>query len=290
MKTMRSFALCCALLCVAVSARAQGDEFPFSRAVVVNSPGTITSWPITAHITGVHFELGGWRVDFDGRLGAKAWPNVVTPGWDGPLQYTLGLCRHTGAYWTCSAVVEFWQTRLEEEGVRAGAPPNEIAKEWFYDSRWGELAGWQPALGEEVGVFITAGDGRNTGIVFPGTVPQRTAARLIRWGSDVGLATAGGGSQPSEPQQPQNPGQPQNPQQPTQPSTDLGPLQEQIERIYADLVKRDDARAAQLAAAQADLAKRIDNPGWFTSLMGNRYVQLALVTVTTYFTTHQMTK
>lgn len=160
------------------------DEFPFATASIVNSPPATLTFPITAAITKVHFQSDGWIVDFDKRLGANAWPSVTSPGWDGPLQYTLGLCRNQGGKWTCSAVVQFWQDRLEQEGAAAGSPPNRIAQDWFYDSRWGNLEGWQPAVGEMVGVFISAGDGRNTSVVFPGTVPQRTAAILVKWGTD----------------------------------------------------------------------------------------------------------
>lgn len=58
---------------------------------------------------------------------------------------------------------------------------------------------------------------------------------------------------------------------------------DQSERIYADETnQRRDQTAAILAA--------VDNPGWFKAVFGNRAVQLALVGIGTYFTTHQMTK
>jgi hypothetical protein len=71
---------------------------------------------------------------------------------------------------------------------------------------------------------------------------------------------------------------------------DLSALQAQLERIYADLARRDDARTEQINAAQADLASRIDNPGWFKKVVSSRYFQLAIATVTTWITTQQMTK
>lgn len=55
------------------------------------------------------------------------------------------------------------------------------------------------------------------------------------------------------------------------------------ERIYADETnQRTDQTKAILAA--------VDNPNWFSSLMQNRYVQLAIAAVGTYYTTRQMTK
>lgn len=239
---------------------AQGDEFPFTRAIVVNSPAVIASWPVTAHITGVHFEVSGWRVDFDRRLGANAWPNIVTPGWDGPLQYTLGLCRKMTPSWVCSSVVEFWQHRLEDEGVRAGAPPSDIAKEWFYDGRWGALASWQPALGEEVGVYIQAGDGRNTTTVFPGTSPQRTAARLLRWGTDIGGPLV---DPPKKDDPPIDPPRPVDP-----PHSGLIPSDhDQLERIFANLTAQNEDLRAKLAALDQHLTQHDNEPMWITKFL-----------------------
>ncbi len=44
---------------------------------------------------------------------------------------------------------------------RQGGPPNEFAYNWYYSPAiWGPLANHQPANGERVGFFVTAGDAR----------------------------------------------------------------------------------------------------------------------------------
>ena len=58
-------------------------------------------------------------------------------------------------------------------------------------------------------------------------------------------------------------------------------IEDRDERIYADSNNRRDAQTAELKAA-------IDNPGWFATVFGNRYVQLALVSLGSYFATERM--
>lgn len=55
----------------------------------------------------------------------------------------------------------------------------------------------------------------------------------------------------------------------------------QHERTYADLTNQHKAQSAELKAA-------IDSPGWFSTVFGNRYVQLALVGLGSYFATERM--
>ncbi len=168
MANFRKLIIAAALTLCTTSAFAQSDEFPFTRAIIVNSPPEVISWPITSGITSVRFSSNGWVTEFDKRLGPNAWPNIIfPPEFADPLQYTLGLCRKMTPSWMCSFVVEFWQKRIEEEGPHSAAPPNAIAQEWFYDSRWGGLAGWQPQVGEQVGVVIMACDGRNRAAMAP---------------------------------------------------------------------------------------------------------------------------
>ena len=97
------------------------------------------------------------RVDFDRRDGPNRWPDVVPPGWAGPIQYTVGMCRNIASQWHCSAVVHFWYGRSLDDT----APPSQFWREWWYDSaRWGPLANNPPQEGELVGVFVAAGDVR----------------------------------------------------------------------------------------------------------------------------------
>ena len=75
-----------------------------------------------------------------------------------------GLCsRFPGEYW---------------RGLdRNGGPPSEYARNWYYDPiRWGAMVGHQPAPGEMVGFFVSAGDARNNG---PISVKERSNVVLV---------------------------------------------------------------------------------------------------------------
>jgi len=123
----------------------------------LNSPSDLANWPITSKLDEVHIRPSGVHVEFSKRDGPNRWPNVRPPGWDGDLQYTLGMCLQIGGKWYCSAVVQFWYG-LEESG---GEPWN-YALNWFYDPiRWAPMTGHQPAPGETIGMFVCAGDCRN---------------------------------------------------------------------------------------------------------------------------------
>lgn len=262
------------------------DEFPFTRAIVVNSPPDITSWPITAGITSVRFSPPvGWVVDFDRRLSGNPWPSVIYPGFTGPLQYTLGLCRKLTPSWVCSSVVEFWQHRIEEEGPHSASGPNEIAKEWFYDGRWGALAGWQPVPGEEVGVYIQACDGRNLAATPPGCTPQRTAARLVKWGVDVGPPVVVDPPHTDPPHT--DPGQPQ----PTQPPNTTGLVtSEQAERMFANMTAQINALVVQLQAVDDRVKKHDEDPTVVRKFLSSP-LGIAIMSIAgTYITTHQVLK
>ena len=58
--------------------------------------------------------------------------------------------------WITAGGVEYWH------GLdRQGGPPSRFASNWYYSPQvWGELASHQPAPGEQVGFFVTAGDQR----------------------------------------------------------------------------------------------------------------------------------
>lgn len=158
------------------------DGINMAAADIFNSPTDLASWCIGAKITSIQFTSRSIRVDFSRREGPNRWPDYVTPGWTGPLQYTLGMCMNVNGKWACSAVVEFWHGRSLDET----AAPYEIAKEWFYDGRWGTLAGRQPADGEQVGMFVCAGDCRNTTIAINPNFRERSNVQLVRWSNSGG--------------------------------------------------------------------------------------------------------
>jgi hypothetical protein len=133
------------------------DAVPLGQMILLNSPSDLATWPITTTITSITFSPNGTAVTFDKQDGPGRWPDVTPPGWDGPLQYTLGMAENIGGQWYASAVIEFWY------GLPAsGGPPSQFASNWFYDpTRWAPMTYHQPAPGELIGFFVCEGDCRN---------------------------------------------------------------------------------------------------------------------------------
>lgn len=132
------------------------DGLDLHRATITGgSAADIADWPITTQITAMDFQ-NGVQVTFSKKDGAGRWPDVVPPGWDGPLQYTLWMVVNIGGQWYTSGGVEFWY------GLQySGGPANQFAYNWYYNPLvWGPLANHQPANGEQTGFFVTAGDQR----------------------------------------------------------------------------------------------------------------------------------
>jgi hypothetical protein len=158
---------------VAVIPDGPTDAINMGSAIMLNSPRDFASWPITTKITAISMGPGGVAVDFTAKDGPGRWPDVVPPGWSGPLQYTLGMAENIGGQWYASTVVEFWY------GLDAsGGPPSQFASNWFYDpARWSPMTYHQPAPGEMLGFFVCEGDCRNN---VDGTVsPLRVRSNVV---------------------------------------------------------------------------------------------------------------
>ena len=131
------------------------QSFNFATAKMWDSPPDLAVWPETAKITAVDFTGSAMIVDFDRRDGPNRWPDQIPPGFSGPLEYTLGMCRFIEGGWHCAGVVEFWYNRP----LDSTAEPSRFWREWWYDAaRWGPLAAVRPVEGELVGIFVGAGD------------------------------------------------------------------------------------------------------------------------------------
>ena len=124
---------------------------------------------------------GIW-VDFSKKTGAGRWPDYTPPGWDGPLQYTLGMVMNINGQLYASAPVEFWY------GLEAsGGPPSQYAMNWFYDpGRWAPMTYHQPAVGETIGLFVCAGDCRNRTDGSGSPVKERTNVVTVTMPNDNG--------------------------------------------------------------------------------------------------------
>jgi hypothetical protein len=131
------------------------DAFDLRFAQIHSSPTGVVSWPVTTTITSLSVRPDGVSVEFSKKDGPGRWPDVVPPGWTGPLQYTLWIAMNIGGAWHTCSPIEFWHGLAANGGdVTVN---NQIAANWTYYC--GPMAR-QPVPGEMVGFFVTAGDQR----------------------------------------------------------------------------------------------------------------------------------
>ena len=159
-----------------------GDMIPFGSAVIHASPLNLPSWPITSALRVVEMTSAGIHVEFSKQDGPGRWPDVVPPGWDGPLQYTLGMALNINGQWHAAAPVQFWYGLS-----RSGGPPSQYALNWFYDpGRWAPMTYHQPAVGETIGIFACAGNCRNVVDGSQSPVKERTNVVTVTMPTDAG--------------------------------------------------------------------------------------------------------
>jgi hypothetical protein len=161
------------------------DVVDLSQATVYNSPPDVASWPATTMITTLDIEMQGFQVLFDKRDGPGSWPDYTPPGFGGPIEYTLWSVERIGGKWQTSGVIQIW--RDPSDGLWIGGNPSGLAIDWYYDpGRWGPLSGYQPAVGEPVGFFVTAGNARN--VTAPGatSVLERSNVVIVPFPADTG--------------------------------------------------------------------------------------------------------
>lgn len=158
-------------------ASGHGDQIDLHSVIVRGGwCGDVANWPVTTQIRVIDANFGGWFVDFSAK---NSWPEVVPPGWDGGIQYTLWIVEKINGRWITAGGVEYWKGL-----ARQGGPPSRLAGNWYYSPAvWGELAGHQPAVGEMVGMFVTAGDQRAKDVR---AVTERSNVVLLPFPSDGG--------------------------------------------------------------------------------------------------------
>lgn len=142
------------LLAVNVGAQVP-DAVPLSSMVVVNTPVAqdVAEWPVTATITEIDIRSTGVYVGFTKRDGPSAWPSVVPPKWDGPLEYDLWLGFKRNGIWYTGALMHYW-SGLDVNGgdiTQSGQIPNN----WLYSPGYGPIQLFQPVVGDEIAAFVT---------------------------------------------------------------------------------------------------------------------------------------
>lgn len=125
------------------------------------SPDDIAGWPITRHITSIAMQPSGRADDgltfrFDKPL-PEEWkwrsnPNNPNDNY----QYTVWAMARVDGRWSAAAFIQMWQGR-----VATGAPMlTDFHKNWAYSSQWGPLNLYLPQVGDVMGFFVSAGNGR----------------------------------------------------------------------------------------------------------------------------------
>jgi hypothetical protein len=154
-----------------------GDQIDMHSVIVRGGCcGDVANWPVTTQIRVLDANSGGWFVDFSAK---NSWPEVMPPGWDGGIQYTLWIVEKINGQWITAGGVEYWRNL-----ARQGGPPSRLAGNWYYSPGvWGELATHQPGVGEIVGMFVTAGDQRAKDVR---AVTERSNVVLLPFPSDGG--------------------------------------------------------------------------------------------------------
>jgi hypothetical protein len=141
------------------------DALAIETVTFVGGPD-VSAWPVTTTITRVDVHLDGVEIHFDKRDGPNRWPDNTTPGWEGPLQYSLGMVLKVNDHWHASAPIETWFGKnviggpIQSQDIGDGR--GQVGANWFYDSRWSPLHTHQPQPGESIGLFVVAGDARNS--------------------------------------------------------------------------------------------------------------------------------
>jgi len=165
-------------LAFAASAAAQID---IAQLQIQNSPD-VRGWAPTATISKIEFWRGaGIHIEFDKRA---SWPDVVPPGWDGPIQHTVWLLLRIDGRWYGSGIIECWRDRQSTDDTDV-TENNQIARNWLYDGRWGPMQGHQPQAGELVGMMVTAGDARGKDVHG---VAERSGIVEIAWPAASGIS------------------------------------------------------------------------------------------------------
>jgi len=148
------------------------DAFDFSTAGIYDSPTALASWNASTALTMVDLRADGVAFTFSKQSGPDRWPDVTPPGFGGPIQYTIGMAYNIDGNYAASAPIIFWYG-LEVNGGPI-YEPGQLPNNWFYDSRWGPMQGYQPALGETVYMFACAGDCRGFTDGSQSPVQERT--------------------------------------------------------------------------------------------------------------------
>lgn len=144
------------------------DAIDLQSVLITRSPD-VAGWAKTLRITRIACTAaGGFVIDFDQVIPDRwKWPSAPPPSTDN-FQFTVWIVLKIGGLWQGAGFVQMWQGR--PMGTRAlppifadvdGVPGY---RNWWGDPRkfWGAMSEYLPADGDQIGILVTAGNGRLT--------------------------------------------------------------------------------------------------------------------------------
>lgn len=147
------------------------------HSISYNHGPDVRDWPVTAQLTHVNFLPDNFQVEFTKQHGADRWPDVIPPGWEGPIYYTLWPVVNVDGTWQTTPAIEFWYEGEDKHGRSdgVGGPFRNGAKDWWFQV-W-SMAKHQPQPGERVGFFVTTAVRRET--VDVGWAPVHERSNIV---------------------------------------------------------------------------------------------------------------
>jgi len=144
------------------------DMIPIDQITFVGGPN-IGAFAKTAKLTRLEIRVTGVYVEFTKQRGPDRWPDQVFGTEGGSLQFSMGLGYKVGGRWYAAAPEERWFGRdeggpiQEQDVILPDVPRGKSAIElfWYDSSRWSPLHTRHPLPGEEIIMFVCAGDARN---------------------------------------------------------------------------------------------------------------------------------
>lgn len=137
------------------------DAIDLAQAVMTAGSPDIRKWPIGAKLTAVGLSgRDNMTLEFSARNGPGAWPFVIGAE-GGEIQYTLGVGCKIGGVWQLATVIRCISRAPDDNYVPTGPvlQPGQLPGNIYYYAG-SPLAEYQPAPGEQVAWFLTAGDQR----------------------------------------------------------------------------------------------------------------------------------
>lgn len=149
-------------------------ELDLHQVKFIDGPSDIADWKEVVKITKVDLGITGVRVRTEPSSyveDGSPWP-LANGGWN----MSLGMAVKRNGQWYAAAPLECWPGLLNLDNSSAtgngGNIANysldagsgvlgQVANNWFDKSRWNELHLVQPQPGEQIGIFIVAGDFRS---------------------------------------------------------------------------------------------------------------------------------